>query len=945
MTMRTVHIRVGVLLASLMLFILTACVPELPVEMRNSGSLNLLPQIQGAVQTKTVGDKVDGIANEKALFTLDVFIKGRGTNNSDFWKHYHLPLTANGANPTPEVRNLLSSRWKEDGLVEGDSYAVYVVANHSFGTTFPSNLTALAGEREDEYSDACLWSDGTLDPSKMTLHKTYMESSEYQALELRNKERIYTPSKQYMMDGFVPEWSPSGSGDQEIEVNLERAASKFEITIQFDPDFLAANPLYPGGQPGWRFLNFAFDAPVLDPANLGQETSDSQRMLSSGALLLGNASFVTTSEGTSTSIVTYSYPRKWNSAEAVEKAPALVVSIPYKKGDNEVTYNYYRIPIVNQATTAEIGRNKIYRVTATISSTGATSLEDLTESIVDYQVIPWNDAAHSGSQPADIVSTERMFLQVTPHTYILRGNGSQSVDLTYYLPSGEHVGIQYFGQADNEKIAAGTPVGNTGSTYSSGRPAAWYYNNKDAYRTSFLNSNVQVSINDNNAQGDVAKGTITVSSNSLANKAIKHIAFRVYLDVDDWYNKGLYRDIYIRHFPTDNIQTIAGSWSSRWDGQYEGGTPTGETYTGYSAPAGWNSFTVTEGTEQTVSYEVFRAAPGTKRHNGAPINNLQNQDKATIFGITAGNNNNQTNQRCYGTGHNSIEKAILYNGYYYWVTRTGSNNNYTYTYYRANTFYATPYFYTRTIGGIPNTGTWVDWDTDEGKTLDPHKYTYDGHFYAKKYIAPNNMYPMDVSSSWKYTRSTSQNNWHSYSSTNNQRVSSPSSNYSNGFNGTFTNNHMYVVQITKTSNDYVMGRPELDANSQSQDHVVSPAFMIASQLGGISDQFNQNAGTAPALHCASYMEVGEDGTRYVGWRLPTRDEISVIVKYQGTTTFVEIDGVRITNTDDRILLPVLTAQYYFTLDGGTVDLGSGGFYAVRCIRDMSAAEIKALNKD
>ena len=1002
MKIKSIYKRTRISLALMTVLLLPACVPGLPADQMPSGSLNLIPQIEGATQTKAVGDEVVGIENENALVTLDVFIKGVGSNNSNFWKSYHLP--SNGVNPTADVRNLLSGRWRSDGFVEGDLYSVYVVANHDFGGNVPSNLTELTSAREDEFSEECLWSDGTLDPSKMTLHKTYMDQATYDASTIRNKERIYTPSKRYLMDGFVEQWTPVGGGDQEIEVNLERAASRFEIELLFDPEFLAANPLAVGGQPGWRFINFAFDAPVINPAHLGQDAVDSQRMLSSGALLLGNAEFVTTAGVTSASIVTYSYPRKWNREDAVEMAPAVVISIPYQKG-SEVTYNYYRIPIVNQLITSEIERNKIYRVTATISSTGASSLEDLTESIVDYQVIQWNDAAHSGTQPADIVSTERMFLQVTPHTYILRGNGAQSVDLTYYLPSGEHIGIQYFNQAGNEKIAAGNSdqVGNTGMAYTIGRPAAWYYNNKDAYRTTFLNNNVQVAITDNNAQGDVAKGTITVNSTSLANKAIKNIAFRVYLDVDDWYAKGLYRDIYIRHFPTDNIQTITGSWSSRWDGQPYGGstlvyyrkifykstqTSTEINQQTWASGIGNNNddrknadsqehaingYFATGGSTATVTIRA-RDLSGNNQRRGivSVTGHTWNGRTLTVEGTRNNNNTRWTytigsNNNYYdyfvsaqvdnpGESDNSAVITLFKYSHYYRLdsqeeasySPTGPDGSWT-SYDRweweqcdLEQYNATPAENRKTENApaIPNTGTWVDWDTDEGQTLNPRKYTFDGHFDVKKFnVADGRIYSMSVDNNGRYTRATSQNNWYGYSTTGG-RVNRTTN------IGTFTNNHMYVIQITKTSNDYVMGRPELDANSQSQDHVVSPAFMIASQLGGISVQFNQNAGTAPALHCASYMEVGEDGTRYVGWRLPTREEISVIVEYQGTANSVTIDGVTITNQDDRILLPVLTARYYFTLDGGTVDLsGNTSFYAVRCIRDMSAAEVKALNKD
>lgn len=919
MNLKSIHKGVDLLLASLIVFLLSACVPELPVELRNSGSLNLLPQIQGATQTKNVGDQVDGIANENALFTLDVFIKGTGENNRSFWKSYHLPT--NGVNPTADVRNLLSSRWKDDGLVEGDSYAVYVVANHDFGNTYPSNLNTLANAWEDEFSDDCLWSDGTLDPSKLFLHKTYMESSAYEALTIRNKNRIYTPSKRYLMDGFVENWSPTGSGDQEIEVNLARAASKIEITIKFDSEFLESNPLDPLGQPGWRFINFAFDAPVIDPANLGQGTVDSQHMLSSGALLLGNANFVTTTEGntsiTSASIVTYSYPRKWAFDEAVEKAPSLVVSIPYKKG-----ISYYRIPIVDQTETNEIGRNKIYRATAIISSPGSTSLDDLTESIVYYQVIPWNDSGHSGTQPADIVSTERMFLQVTPHTYVLRGNGTQTVDLTYYLPSGEHVGIQYFGQADNEKIAAGNSdqVGNNGANYTSGAPAAWYYNNKDAYRTTFLNSNVQVSISDNNAQDDVAKGTITVSSNSLANKAIKHIAFRVYLNVDDWYNKGLYRDIYIRHFPTDNIQAIQGSWSSRWNGQNT------EIEYSWEPKEGW--------TEETgyFSYQEY-------------LNDTQHIQRE----YSASNSNpGVTSNWDY---YYSEANAYLHSdGYYYW--RTGGGLFSSRTYHKAQ-YSGTRYYHEIQIA---STGTWVDWERDEEKTYSQSevKYTYDGDYYQAKVYYNGLIYAINVTEgggynnhTYYYSRATTQNAGGGYWSDTNWHCYSPDGYEDAPANMTgLNNNHMYVIQITRTSEKYVVGRPELDGNSQSNDHVVSPAFMIASQLGAVS---TFNNGVTAAKHCATYMEVTPDGRRYTGWRLPTAEEIGVIIDYQGKNpNSVTIDETTITNPDDRILTIVLTGEYYWTLNNARTPTNLNSPVAgtgVRCVRDMSAAEIKALNKD
>lgn len=148
-----------------------------------------------------------------------------------------------------------------------------------------------------------------------------------------------------------------------------------------------------------------------------------------------------------------------------------------------------------------------------------------------------------------------------------------------------------------------------------------------------------------------------------------------------------------------------------------------------------------------------------------------------------------------------------------------------------------------------------------------------------------------------------------------------------------TNNHMYVIQITATSENYVLGRPTLDARFQSKDHVVSPAFMIASQLGAVVSQaFNA---TTAAEHCGTYMEVATDGTRYTGWRLPTNEEIKVITTYQYDSDVIH----------DGTMAEVLSGRRYYTLNG-TNELanpnGNAGTF-VRCIRDLSADEVEELN--
>lgn len=198
------------------------------------------------------------------------------------------------------------------------------------------------------------------------------------------------------------------------------------------------------------------------------------------------------------------------------------------------------------------------------------------------------------------------------------------------------------------------------------------------------------------------------------------------------------------------------------------------------------------------------------------------------------------------------------------------------------------------------------------------------------------------------------------------------SNNHNWLNQTsLTNNRKYIIQIASTSDEYILGRPALNNNNQSQDHVVSPAFMIASQLGATTSQSPSGANAISdmarraANHCGTYKEVDTDGTVWTGWRLPTREEVGIILQYQ--------------NAGYDTMSPVMTGSYYWTLEGAAVATGVTnsnvtpetwatnwavrysnssydypGYYGdgvnrdsrgtyIRCIRDLSEQEVKKLN--
>ena len=224
-----------------------------------------------------------------------------------------------------------------------------------------------------------------------------------------------------------------------------------------------------------------------------------------------------------------------------------------------------------------------------------------------------------------------------------------------------------------------------------------------------------------------------------------------------------------------------------------------------------------------------------------------------------------------------------------------------------------PLEYIQFINGWYSTRTtdgWVDWQRDQ-TPHSPAKICNDNNFYAKVYNATTGLVDQIVDVK---------------NSKNNNYTAKDGNAFSN-----LVNRCMYVIQVTSTSNTYTISHPKMDNNGLSQDNVVSPAFMIASQLGAVTT-FGNN-GNAAAIHCQTYREVDTSGKKYDGWRLPTLNELNIIKEYQtGTNTVMSI---------------VLGGRNYFAADGLPHQIYPQGDNAnfVRCVRDLTPEEIGALDAD
>lgn len=194
----------------------------------------------------------------------------------------------------------------------------------------------------------------------------------------------------------------------------------------------------------------------------------------------------------------------------------------------------------------------------------------------------------------------------------------------------------------------------------------------------------------------------------------------------------------------------------------------------------------------------------------------------------------------------------------------------------------------------------------------------------------------------------------------------------------YTNHRMYNIRSMYPSPDYVVAKVDLvdkdgnkttdadkgmTANTGRNANIVSPSFMVASELGETHYQsiINSAAGykyKVPNIaefykmaeaHCREYVETtyedlnnnyqwdaGEPVTHYHDWRLPTRAEVDMIIDYQMNS-----------RTMDR----VLNNQYYFCITGNAdsedltdihnwVSAEVPGYrteytgYHIRCVRDV-----------
>ena len=863
------------------------------------GGLMLHPSVV-SLATKTVAADDNRDENNLGSY-LDVFIKGNDTDNAGFWKEYHLT----NRTFTSENGELLHVNWPAEGYQVGKKYNVYVVVNgpdavHDNVGSF-SALQALTHSDSDIFRLKYYTGDqGTVD----------------------NNSYAYTSSKAFLMDGLVENWTPqAGKKTQIIEAdNMARAAAKIVVNVNFDQAFL--DELMANGEipqdPSFRYVNFATCSSVLRSETAGDPALATGRWLSLNSVSRDVEADSSTPEYSySASLTTYSYAYSWDSSNPSQGlgAPYVMISVLYQVGDAR-EYHYYRIP-VRPAGATSLERNHIYTVTATIDNRGSYKVVDAMEPAnLEYQVLEWTE---ENSEVTHIAAKKSHYFMVTPLTQVLRGEGIQTAVLKYYAPEGASITIENIPSSQLTADDATKPT----------------FDKKALYLD--LNGNAQDTESTVVITKDETKQTITVSSTALANRASTFIRFRAtYAYVDEGTPKTITQDIYIRHFPLDNISNIAGWYSYKNDGDfieysfnpeadgwdsYDGYEdniicPNEATYDGAAVPQGLT--TVSKGTEyswQSDDTEIERSeyVAAIKNTIGTTLLNSTFKRRTGSRDAAVQGEGGYSSYWYYGTGQVTVrENAGWFQrpdpDTYDWAVVGFLNNDF----YRHLQYFKFRYVQGRARRYYRHLPTsWVRWEFDsQAHGYLTSKTVYDNVMRAKVY-----------------------DNGQIY----NIKQTQTGSNYIAEEDDTISgsNNHMYIIELSSTSDTYVLGKPIIEDN-QSSDDVVSPAFMLASQLSSMEVAQPMSFNTAKA-HCGTYVEVGVDGYVYENWRLPTQKEIEMISNYQKSGSAAR----------NSTLDVILTGRYYWALNGESPLVNSSDsreYYWARCVRDLTPEELELLNK-
>lgn len=871
------------IVCTLFCFICLSCSDEKGNPLASSTETGLTLQINAGQNTFT---RADGITDSSAESAWDNVIRYLDVFIFDSTTGELVPNCyfhfGDGSNNIVDPVCLISGNWK-NRFQDHETCDVYVIANlhiHSSG-----NNTASETDLEQI----------------QTLSDLQQLVDEYKDIYQSVSQDSKMP---FTMSGCMG-WEPAESSNvYTIPVELTRLAAKIEISLdlKFTTDQTTINGTtyrYPTnddiGQLQYSVHNYATNARVLP----GNDDTFGYTIASAAETSL---KFMDTdnSDNSVPKIIAYTYPTEWSND--ILKETYVILNAQLKRttdqgGDPQYMNNYYKIPLrLSTDDNKKLERNHWYKVKATITAKGnATPDEPVEVTNVQYEVAPWYDTN------IDINGDTPLYLELSEYDVVMRN--VDTYDLTF---------------ASSSQIVK-DPTDVT-SQKAEIEIKEIYYKNKYGKKIDLTNDENIIDSTYLSVEGGL-NGHLVIHSPIPVNKTIRYITLTVknaQYDESDQGTHSCIKTVTIKQYPLEYITGISGLYS--YLDENTGAWPTGLYQLNY------DSWAVDKNTEPqyTINQSLENSAivKGLNGHEGLNGHIGDNKEMKSKFYVE----NNNGEGRIF-----RIDLSYL-KDYEKVPAGTGKYNN-VYTYEG------------KEKGNYTITATesaWGDYTQNSDKDyIEKNVDGLGGYTLAIKNVGKNK---------GDYSHSYISQQGGNYIRTKDTDFI-PNLVYYLEDNGTASNNQMYHVVITSTSGDYQLGRPIMkkdeeivDPNNLDNDKLVSPSFMLASQLGNSSTISWEDAKN----QCKNYVEVGINGEVYDDWRLPTAAEINIIIKYQTDD--------KVNTKDDRAVMDyvlnyegqsnpdywVSRSNYFMhipasgegTLQGGSSDAE----HRVRCVRDFHVGE-------
>ena len=846
-------------------FYIVCCALASFVACSNNDDLGAGVEGNGAVVISTAVSDVVTRSNdnesESRVEWIDVFVFDANGNK------FHSERIDKSRNPDIGG-GMLSISKSRNAFTQGAKYSIYLIANSNVDLQQQSiNINTLDDLKAQAQEDKNLHLSGFRDADGNMIEKNAP------ALFLMDGV-AHTPSNENQTAIVINDGNTNV--DLQLKATIRRAAAKIVININQGEDvefhhYLEITDENDNvtdiGTAEYTFYQLPISTAILSSAvpltnptkqNTSEEHDNDYSFVWSKA-----ANHTEAEPNHKIQLVGYSYAYEWNTSE---KMVSLVVNIPMRWNENNSTsradwskrsQNWYRIPITQNS---KFDRNKLYEVSITVNTAGATSkssavvLED-----IKYNIHDWESKEISITNSAN----DPEFLMLNRDTVHIYNANIDAKQLTFSSSS--------FIPSNGIKVKTESVSGKT-------KKAIYFYNKfgQKTYLEDVSSSSNRVdspstvaSAVKATSQANVLNGGITISSKIFEESnpdtewhfnTIRYIEFEV--ENED----GIKAEFLVMQYPVIYITNQQGYFSYRDD------------------------FIAADGT--VVHYQNRRADYLTAAYWGT-------------YKIQQKTGNNKWSEVESGYGVTQYDQSGTYYADGKKLTSSNSGNYYEYT-----------------EGG-----------TTYRKIYSNLSKVFDSDVVVEVYTSGTNVGKADLDT---YKINERKNGW-SYSGSKDPG-----------------NQRMYHVHVTATSGDYTVGRPRIVdengnlttdvENGQTDDsadnaRLVSPSFMIASQLGVTqsADNVNDSNYARAVNQCKNYVETyyddlnnnnkwdsGEPIYHYRDWRLPTAEEIRIISELQGKT--------------NGAVDTVLAGQYYFCASpqkyvNGAGSSSSNRGYFIRCIRD------------